>query len=280
MSLTPGGLAAALGPHTGTLEHLLIDDCFRTAPASAAAQSLGDLAARHSGPQLKQGGCSGGKARHAERPMHSLTREAQAAVSAVDPMLCNSSGVLGWPPVPVPDGLPGQLPACVPAGASASSGEPGGALAPLEALVLRCQMLRSLRYPDNRPCQADLCKLDFPIGSAWTATCPGCCNIGCKCCIHCSGMLCSLMERGERTPQCHGSLIMAADCRLHHVGAIQIGTLRRLALCAVCPLLELLEVDSPRETLHKACSCTFLSVVTAYMQKCLDEQQGVRGTCR
>lgn len=165
MSLTPGGLAAALGPHAGTLEHLLIDDCFRPAPASAAAQSYGGLpaqqagtggAARGSAPQAKQPPCLGGKARHAKRPEHKVARETQAAVSTADPILRDNDGALGRPPVPMPDGLPGRLPVPVPSDAAGSAGEPGCALAPLEALLLRCQMLRSLRCPSDRPCLADL----------------------------------------------------------------------------------------------------------------------------
>ena len=154
MSLTPGGLAAALGPHAGTLEHLLVDDCFRPAPASADAQTPSDLAARQartggaarrSSPQPEQGGCSGWKAHHAELPVHSVVRETQSAVSPADPMLHGNNGALGRQPAPVPDGCPGRLPVPAPSGATGSACKPGGALAPLEALVLRCQMLRSLR---------------------------------------------------------------------------------------------------------------------------------------
>ena len=96
MSLTPGGMASALGPHAGTLEHLLLDDCFRTA---TNAHACGDAQDSWAARQASGGGRPGAPS------IRKLRR------------------------LPIPK--PGD--------------ERTGELAPLEALVLRCQMLRSLR---------------------------------------------------------------------------------------------------------------------------------------
>ena len=96
MSLTPGGLASALGPHAGTLEHLLLGDCFRTA---ANAHACGNAQDSWAARQASGGGCP-------SAPSNKKLRR-----------------------LPVPE--PGD--------------EREGELSPLEALMLRCQMLRSLR---------------------------------------------------------------------------------------------------------------------------------------
>ena len=143
VSLTPGGLAAALGPHADTLEHLLVDDGDGAAAHAAACGG----AAACSGPpdadaaQAGRTACKGlARPSSAELSMPRAVRDAEWArfLARVRCEAPPERDELRRPLVPVPGGMGG------------SAGEPGGALAPLLALVLRCKMLRSLRLPNGR----------------------------------------------------------------------------------------------------------------------------------